>query len=1019
MIRKLDDVVAGGEDLETAASPFLDPDYPAEDQLRTVLGRVSSLADDWNPGVGGLDDETAAAQEGYHCPFTILKSGNPLFADYMPHNAAVFSLHDDPTWDGQAPGTIQSATVSYAVYGFSSKHARDLLPKPPAAQVSTGQASTTGITGATTQATPTATAADTSTAITPTGTTTASPATTVATATTPDKSVPVRVSWGTIYSVEYQSSASPNPTKATGMAQNFKAKTPLAVGEDVMDACIAMLGGSQDSQESSMADVLRGLNAAAALQESNAQLGRAPIATTNFKSAHGGYRWRLAHDKSKSTESTQPLAPTGQTSVIKPDQIAALRQLNQVQTYLDALFRRKRYVRHLIFCEWWKCRSQQGNDDQLSQQRRAKTVATAKVLLNRMDMVNSLVAGAEALLAKIQKSEAAYGPFAKGTRRKFYSHTDPAFVVRDMGSGWPEGWDNDATIVNDQDVEVWVSNNASSLAKWLNQTPFSAANAPTAEARIPDVWDQFFSTKGLTNLPAEMQASLKNLMIAFSQDLITSKPPASPLITNPSWNSWDGQPWLPVFVEWEVEYAHIPIDMWELSHSDNGTVSYGLRSGKTLTSPNLSSRTFSGRSILLPNAQKVIIGLMKLVYGSIPGTGDQQNQDQAWMEQFLSNLSFLFGRLDGFNDHLLTLYQGTHAVPPKGQIALGTADDPLIKSRVARYQAGEEILADKDALSLFYGNLPSTVKDATEATGGLDVTPYGIDHEGLSYTASQSISPPADKDLFFRPVTHGQARLVQFKFVDRFGQVICATDPRMGQPVTPFYPHIGDGLVCDSTSGSKNGTNQANTAFPLTSEEITGGDCAWFQIGPRINQDARLHADFLCHQDLSDGKQSNKGQYRPVAEGEQGAFAWLLINYNNQSLQLYEGDCSFRGEALLPAGPHEAVYWQSLLGKGHGPDILPYMLPQQHESLLKEQLQQLAKVNSSQTSPSEPGGLPMSLEDLIVSMSYAPFLIELWKVVIAAQESIQPPPAKQYAQFPPALVGRPLARHGIFNSSHA
>ncbi|KAF5720070.1 hypothetical protein FMUND_4354 [Fusarium mundagurra] len=435
-------------------------------------------------------------------------------------------------------------------------------------------------------------------------------------------------------------------------------------------------------------------------------------------------------------------------------------------------------------------------------------------------------------------------------------------------------------------------------------------------------------------------------------------------------------------------------------YSDDGTVAYGLIPDSSLASLNLTSRIFSGRSLLMPKAQKIIVGLLKMVYPSVSGAGPQQVQDKAWMIEFLNGLNLSFGRLDGFTDHLLTLYQGVYVTPPKTKITLSSTDDSIIKARVAKLQAGEEIFADKDHenIKIFYGSFTSSVDEDVGAAGGLDVTPYGIDHEGL------------------RPVTHGQARLKQFKLIDRFGQVTCATDPRPGQTATPFYPYIGDGIMCEpstepSTAGATTGTKSAITAIPLSSDEVSNGDCPWFQLGPRINQDARLHANFMCDQSSTGDKQSSTAKYRPASEGESGVFAWLLINYTNQSLQVYDGDGSFRGEALLPSDPKDSVHWQTLLGKGHGPDILPYMTPAECQPILQQQLKQLA----SQGPQSSSGPMPMSLGDLIISMSQAPFLIALRETVVASQDFVQSPPPKQYSQFPPALVGRPvaLARLGL------
>ncbi|KAK7419841.1 hypothetical protein QQZ08_010675 [Neonectria magnoliae] len=931
-------MIGTGEDLETTSSPFLDPNLATEQQLRTVIGRVSRLTQDWQPGAGGVEKD--AAKDGYYSPLTVLGTGNPRFADYMPHNAAVFSLHDDLTWEGRERGSTESAKVSYVVYGFSAKDAYELSSNAPTQQAA-----------------------------------------------------PVRVCWGCLYSVSYNRDAPPSVIKAADMAKSFANKQPLAIGDDVMDTCVAMLQGSGNAQESSMSKVFDKLKGAAALPESNSQLDRASTATNNFKGEHGGYRWRLAKKKEGSTLGSFEPSQTQDSSSIKPEQITVLRELNAVQEYLDALYRRKRYIRHLIFCEWWKHRSLFGTEEWLARQRRAQAKRQANLLLQRMKVVNTLLAAAEDQVKSIDKKSKPYGPFEKEEDDKFFSHTDPAFVIRDMGSGWPADWASNATSIKSKDFDSWLTTNATALKAWVDNIPFAKDAAPTTKAQIPDIWEQFINHEGLRRFPYELKESLKNVMIAFSRELVSDQPGNKPLVTNPSWNEccWNGQPWLPLFVEWEVEYVHIPSKLWELRHNDDGAVQYGLRDGKVLSNYQLGSRTFSGRTLLQPDAQKLIKGLLDMAYRTVPGAAGEDNKEKVWADEFLDGLSLLFGRLDGFTDHLLTLCQGAHVVP-------SAQHHP---SRPGGRQSAEEILADEESFRLFYGSLPGDSNDLHESSSGLDVTPYGIRHEGLSYTASRNVGKPDDKDRFFRPVTHGQARLTQFKIADRFGQVICATDPRPDQAKKPLYPHIGSSLLCEPcTGGDGNEKDGPNTAQPLSPDEAVRGDCPWFQLGPRINQDARLHAAFLCD---DAGSSRGRGQYRPVATGERAIFAWLLINFHNLSLQVYDKNCSFKGEAFLPSGPNQPVYWQSLMGNDETSDILPHMLPEEYHPRLKSRLKKMP------ISDAKGSKLPMSLEDLLTSMSYAPFLIQLWNAVLAAQDHMQPPPTEQFSQFPSALVGRPIA----------
>lgn len=131
--------------------------------------------------------------------------------------------------------------------------------------------------------------------------------------------------------------------------------------------------------------------------------------------------------------------------------------------------------------------------------------------------------------------------------------------------------------------------------------------------------------------------------------------------------------------------------------------------------------------------------------------------------------------------------------------------------------------------------------------------------------------------------------------------------------------------------------------------------------------------------------------------------AWLLINFHNQSIQVYDKNGNFKGEALLPSKPNDSVHWYSLLGVDVSSGILPHMMLDELDFRLK------ARLDKVDTSALKGSKQPMTQDDLIASMSYAPFIIGLWKTIVAAQDHIQAPPAQQFAQLSSALVGRPVA----------
>ncbi|KAF4493526.1 hypothetical protein FAGAP_10376 [Fusarium agapanthi] len=304
---------------------------------------------------------------------------------------------------------------------------------------------------------------------------------------------------------------------------------------------------------------------------------------------------------------------------------------------------------------------------------------------------------------------------------------------------------------------------------------------------------------------------------------------------------------------------------------------------------------------------------------TVPNVSDSGSKDAAWINDFLEQLSLTFGRLDGFTDHLLTLHRGGRVIPTK-------RNRPL---------SSDEILSNTEAFEIFSGK-----ENCPEAAGGLDVSPYGSRHEGLSYTGSHQLN-----------------------------------------------------------ALSKEGT-EPNTAIPLAPSEVSDGDCPWFQLGPRINQDARLHATFMTAENTSPNlDQPSAIGLSPVADGESGVFAWLLVNFHNRSIQVYDERCIFRGEAYLPSNPNpdQLVHWESLMMARDKHDTLLHMSLRERKHLSVSGLKKLAPVEHL-----------MSLQDLIASMSKARFLSSLWKTIIAAQDHIDTVSTQQSATLPSVLVGRPI-----------
>ena len=520
-------------------------------------------------------------------------------------------------------------------------------------------------------------------------------------------------------------------------------------------------------------------------------------------------------------------------------QIKTMGELNRTQLYLDALVRRRRYIKHLAFCEWWKDRSLQGDTQPLSRQRSALARHRGRRLMTQLKTVQAIMADANAHIDSLIKANQKAGPFKREKYRNFFSHTDVCVAFRDMGSAWPAAWSEDPTQPSEKAFDDWLAHEAPDLKNWVyslaSSPPDKQVAAPSgiaAKTKVKESAEWLARNKALAKLPEKYRNAVYNTTVA----MLSGIPADHALIKNPSpaESVWAGQPWLPLFIEWEIEYVHIPRYFWELRHDDAGTGHYGIRPGCLLAefSAEFPSRQLSGRALLLPHMNEVIKGMMKMLYGKQSPKALEQGgylPARAAAEKFLQDIDIVFARLDGLTDHLLTLAQGVHAVPLSNSI-----------------QEKDGIFPNVEDLKLLYDESSDASANPMGSHGGLDVTPYGNSHDELTIAASREVQQPQKKDMFFHPVTHGQARITQLKLVDRFGQVVCGVDPRPEQaaPGRGLYPHVSRRLMCEPcpplNEWADEWEKQPNTVRARAAHEVFGDDCPWFQLPPRINQDARL-----------------------------------------------------------------------------------------------------------------------------------------------------------------------------------
>ncbi len=214
---------------------------------------------------------------------------------------------------------------------------------------------------------------------------------------------------------------------------------------------------------------------------------------------------------------------------------------------------------------------------------------------------------------------------------------------------------------------------------------------------------------------------------------------------------------------------------------------------------------------------------------------------------------------------------------------------------------------------------PNQRRHGSPRRGRFDITLYG---ESL-------FSDPSTAARDFKPVTHGQARFTKFLVVDKFGQVVTSI-PERGQRL---YPCLSPSLACDVNVAEGDGLANA-VELDLTAD----GRCQFFQLGHRINQDARMNVNFVVNSADVDSHSPTtkwfKGDpgvdgsdaehlWRPIAEYENPVWGWLVIDYRDRGIQVYHPDGQIMAEALLPSTVDGKVFWQA----GYGHDIASALTP--------------------------------------------------------------------------------------------
>lgn len=270
-------------------------------------------------------------------------------------------------------------------------------------------------------------------------------------------------------------------------------------------------------------------------------------------------------------------------------------------------------------------------------------------------------------------------------------------------------------------------------------------------------------------------------------------------------------------------------------------------------------RILSGRTLVLPQQ----IFSLKSMIKQIPLTPDTIStynltaDELAALADKIDQMQYISCPLSGFTNHLLTMAEGSH-VKPLARTSSQTDPAPLLAAINAT-----SFLTTPPSSPLFSNDTLSLIKTQSA------LTPYA----NLVGFPSDPSSPAG-----FKAVTHGQVMFTKFNIIDKFGQAVCAIDPKP-IPVHPtfpppsVYPCISDYFAPGTLSNpnappdyvpnvvyrdpvsiarDKTTADPTKPPVPLTT---TGQEALsrFFQLNPSINQDTRLNAAFV-QPDLAGGK---------------------------------------------------------------------------------------------------------------------------------------------------------------------
>lgn len=846
-------------------------------------------------------------------PLTVLSSSNPLFPDYQPHNSNVFSIVDNFSYTADGEKCyLTNATASYFVVGWHSNFRDDLMAiptlTPPPNPPSTLETRLSACMMEFDESVLTMPAVETWLKSPASG---------------------QSLCHGAMYDVQWNVDEKPTNLPADRLSHHINDKLPVAIGTTPLDSLLAFIQAHKDTEDDEtikqLEDDLIAIQALLISQNDDGvdaqRQATDMLNNQNYDRIEGGTHYHI----SSSDDTQKPGEPPEQA-------IKALARLNRLRLAFDTHERTIRRKRWDMFSLWWTyittlANLKKGNDEVIKQ--------GVDKLAGEID---SLLASAKNLQQEVdnEKAKTEISKAEPGVLPSLYQQRDPTLLVGGIEAGWPHDFLEKLKVRLQEHV---ISNEPTQPITPASKTMLENVikNLPSeVQGSTTDLVKEFLSLGPVDGKRLEKAPTDKLLPLYHDQDKTTEQ----------AWrDTWNGQPWFPLFLEWEVEYTHIPFAEWSLEEqtsrqSTDPVLRYGIAGDKDLTKLK-DRRMISGRVLILPQPNFSLKSRIDQLFDNTHPEILEEYLPEKERENLRNNLfklSFVSAPLAGLTDHLLTRVQGSHIKPntrPPGQKPQ-PMDEVVTVGKGAGFTANRLELIGQES----------------------DLTPYGTLVE-------------VGKDISaFKPVTHGQMRFTKLNIIDKFGQAIHAIDPRIAARSPPMYPCVSELYACQSKKGKP---GVANTVGDLPDEP---GLCEFVQLPPRINQYARLNSVFVVKgpRGGEEGNVNAEKYWNPMAEWQNPVWGWVVINYADHGVQFFLPDGTF----------YKAVRAGGRGGATTSPAWLPF------------------------GKPTHPTGDQQQLDRLILKLE-CPIYLQSFVDMINEASRNGPAAPSAYAQFLGSVVGKPLA----------